>query len=79
MPQTTKKNALKPGTKKVEPAAPVKPAATPGHGYLVGSVVSHPMFGEGTVAGVDDNKLTIRFKDGRVKLIMAAFVKRRDR
>jgi hypothetical protein len=75
MPQTAKKKALK---KKAEPAiAAEAPVATAGHGYVMGSRVSHPMFGDGAVTAVDGDKLLIKFKDGRVKLIIATFVKPR--
>jgi hypothetical protein len=47
--------------------------------YTVGDFVSHPMFGYGTVTAVDANKLTIEFKDGRVKQIVDYYVKRRPR
>jgi DNA helicase II / ATP-dependent DNA helicase PcrA len=47
--------------------------------YKAGDLVSHPMFGHGTVTAVDANKLTIEFKDGRVKQIVDYYVKRRQR
>jgi hypothetical protein len=47
--------------------------------YTAGDSVSHPMFGDGTVTAVDANKLTIEFKDGRVKQIVDYYVKRRPR
>jgi hypothetical protein len=70
---------LKSRSNKVEPVATVElvPIATVGHGYVDGSKVSHPMFGDGAVTAVDGDKLLIKFKDGRVKLIVAAFVKPR--
>jgi hypothetical protein len=48
-------------------------------GYAVGDLVSHTMFGDGTVAAVEADKLTIKFKDGRVKQIVDSYVKRRLR
>jgi hypothetical protein len=79
MPQTAKKKALKPHSKKkAEPArATEAPVATAGHSYVMGSRVSHPMFGDGAVTAVDGDRLLIKFKDGRVKLIVATFVKPR--
>lgn len=73
------KKAFKSPNKKAEPIAALEPAphAVPGHGYVVGRRVSHPMFGDGTVTAVEGDRLTIRFKGGRVKLIVAAFVKPR--
>ena len=48
-------------------------------GYAVGSKVVHPIFGDGTVTAVDANKLTIRFRGGRERQILDAFVKHRPR
>jgi hypothetical protein len=48
-------------------------------GYAAGDLVSHPMFGDGTVKAVDANKLTIRFEVGRERYIVDTFVKRRPR
>jgi len=74
-----KNKSPKPPSKKVEPAASPEDAiaATAGHGFKVGSNVSHPMFGDGTVTAVDLERLMIKFKGGREKLIVAAFVKPR--
>jgi cyanate lyase len=46
-------------------------------GYLIGALVSHPMFGDGTVTAIDADKLTIKFEDGRIKQIVDYYVKRR--
>jgi len=35
------------------------------------------MFGEGVVKAIDGERLTIRFKDGRVKQILDYYVKHR--
>jgi hypothetical protein len=48
-------------------------------GYAVDDPVSHPMFGDGIVTAVEAGKLTIEFKDGRVKQIVDYYVKRRQR
>jgi DNA helicase II / ATP-dependent DNA helicase PcrA len=81
MPKTAKKKALKPRSKKK--AAPIAAAevsvATAGHGYVIGSRVSHRMFGDGTVTAIDGDKLLIKFKDGRVKQIVDYYVKHRGR
>ena len=45
--------------------------------FEVGTKVSHPMFGDGTVLAVEEGKLIIKFKDGRVKKIVDYYVKRR--
>jgi len=80
MPRTTSKKAPK-ARKPAAPATeeprsdPVLTASTAG--YEVGSKVTHPMFGDGTVTAFDANKLTIEFGDGRVKQILDAYVKRR--
>jgi hypothetical protein len=85
MPRTTgKKSKTKTGAKKAKPVAqtahsgatqPVVEAT----GYPVGTLVSHPQFGEGTVMAIDADKLTIKFDDGRVKQIVDYYVKRRER
>ena len=48
-------------------------------GSVVDDPVSHPMFGDGIVTAVEAGKLTIEFKDGRVKQIVDYYVKRRQR
>ena len=45
--------------------------------FEVGTKVSHPMFGDGTVLAVEEGKLIIKFKYGRVKKIVDYYVKRR--
>ena len=89
MPRTTAKKPLKkPRPKNARPAATAadeqvhpeeeRPSGK-ATGYVVGDLVSHPMFGDGTVAAVEADKLTIEFKDGRVKRIVDSYVKRRLR
>jgi DNA helicase-2/ATP-dependent DNA helicase PcrA len=77
MPQIAKKRSS--NARRKEPAAPVAPipVATAGHGYVVGSKVAHAMFGDGAVTAVDGDRLTIKFKSGRERLIVAAFVNAR--
>jgi hypothetical protein len=80
--QSAKTKARKPAPKKVAPVAlpveaPTASVASLSHNYVAGSKVTHPMFGDGTVTAVDLERLTIKFKGGREKLIVAAFVKPR--
>jgi len=84
MPRTTPKRPRpKARPKKAKPVAssPTEPKATPPGTetaeFAVGDEVTHPMFGDGTVTVVDGNKLTIKFNGGRVKRVLASFVKRR--
>jgi hypothetical protein len=83
---TAKKQTTKPRPKRAKPVATaVDKQAQPeaerpamkATGYAAGERVSHPLFGEGTVTAVDGDKLTIEFKDGRVKQIVDYYVKRR--
>jgi DNA helicase-2/ATP-dependent DNA helicase PcrA len=62
--------AKKTKTKAAEVAPAVKVAK-----YGAGDKVSHPMFGDGTVASVDGDKLTIDFAGGVTKQIVDYFVK----
>jgi hypothetical protein len=81
MPRTK----AKPSKKKAKPAVAAGssskreliPPVIVGAGYVAGDIITHPMFGEGTVTAVDADKLTIKFKDGRVKQIVEYYVKRR--
>ena len=84
MPRTTPKNSkARPIKTKSVANSPMElratPSATQTADYTVGDEVTHPLFGDGTVTAVDDQKLTIKFTDGRVKLILETFVKRRTR
>jgi hypothetical protein len=45
--------------------------------YAVGDQVSHPMFGSGTVAEVEADKLTIEFAKGVTKQIIDYYVRPR--
>jgi DNA helicase II / ATP-dependent DNA helicase PcrA len=45
--------------------------------YAIGDVVTHPQFGDGTVTAVDGVKLSIEFSDGRTRVIVDDYVKRR--
>ena len=89
MPRTTAKKPLKkPRSKNAKPAATAadeqahpqeERPSLKATGYAVDDLVSHPMFGDGTVTAVEPDKLTIEFKDGRVKQIVDSYVKRRAR
>jgi hypothetical protein len=62
------------------PASKAKPAPErrePAHGYVAGDLVSHPLFGDGAVTAIDDDKLTIDFVDRGVKQIVHDYVERR--
>src|SRR5690242_17790018 len=65
-PTTTKKSrkATAPPALERSPAKTQSPAAMPE--FVVGSKITHPMFGDGTVSEVDSDKLTIHFAHGRL-------------
>jgi hypothetical protein len=46
--------------------------------YTVGDRISHPMFGDGTVTAIDENKLTIEFPESVTKQIIDAYVTHRS-
>ena len=45
--------------------------------YAIGDQISHPMFGDGTVAAIDVHTLTIEFEGNVVKQILDGYVKPR--
>jgi hypothetical protein len=45
--------------------------------FSIGDVVHHPMFGDGKVEGIEDNKLTIAFEGQVTKVIREDFVTRK--
>jgi hypothetical protein len=45
--------------------------------YAVGDLISHPVFGDGAVAAIDQKVLTIEFPEGVTKQILEGYVKRR--
>ena len=75
MPRAATKTRRKTPIVRAEAKRPVARAT----GYAVGNKVSHPKFGDGTVTAVDADKLTIKFRGGRVRLIVDYYVRRRDR
>ena len=69
------RKAMAPKPESSEPATAA--SATNVSKYAVGDLISHPMFGDGTVAAVDDAKLTIKFAGDAVKQILDSYVKTR--
>jgi hypothetical protein len=61
-------------TAKPTPAAPASAHVTD---YTVGDHVSHPVFGDGIVTEIDQNKLTIQFPKSVTKQIIDGCVKHR--
>jgi len=45
--------------------------------YAIGDLISHPMFGHGTVAAIDADTLTIEFEGNVLKQILDGYVKPR--
>lgn len=69
---------LKRATARVKPKAQLAvtapiPYVSP---FSIGDHISHPQFGEGTVTGIDDAKLTIDFASRGTKQIVDYYVKR---
>jgi DNA helicase-2/ATP-dependent DNA helicase PcrA len=64
-------------TTKAETPPPTPAATVHTSKYTIGDHVSHPIFGEGTVTGIDGEKLTIQFADNVVKQIIEGYVSRR--
>ena len=69
----TKKTRSKANAIELSPAGNAPKASE----YAVGDQVSHPMFGSGTVAAVDADKLTIEFAKGVTKQIIDYYVRPR--
>ena len=81
VPVSTPRRAMpKTKPKKTPPADDVAgstPSVVPTSAFSIGDAVHHPMFGDGKVEGIEDDKLTIAF-DGQVtKVIRADFVTRK--
>jgi hypothetical protein len=73
---------VKPKTKrkKTPPAdvdAEPTPSVAPTSAFSIGDAVHHPMFGDGKVEGIDDDKLTIAFEGQVTKVIREDFVTRK--
>ena len=52
------------------------PAPVPQSAFSVDDRVHHPMFGDGKIEGIEDNKLTIKFEGNVTKVIREDFVTR---
>ena len=52
-------------------------SAVPTSAFSIGDAVHHPMFGDGKVEGIEDNKLTIAFEGQVTKVIREDFVTRK--
>jgi hypothetical protein len=63
--------------KTAKPKTPAEPAPAYVSDYAVGDHISHPIFGDGTVTAIDQNKLTVEFPDSVTKQILDGYVKRR--
>ena len=53
------------------------PSVVPRSAFSIGDTVHHPMFGNGKVEGIEDNKLTIAFEGQVTKVIREDFVTRK--
>ena len=56
-----------------EPTRSVVPTSA----FSIGDAVHHPMFGDGKVEGIEDDKLTIAFEGQVTKVIREDFVTRK--
>jgi hypothetical protein len=78
-----KASALKAGAPKKTASKPKAPepalaqSAPSASNFALGHLVSHPMFGDGTVTAIDADKLTIEFQGNVVKQILDYYVKPR--
>ena len=52
-------------------------SAVPTSAFSIGDAVQHPMFGDGKVEGIEENKLTIAFEGQVTKVIREDFVTRK--
>ena len=71
-PKAKQKHAAEEG----EPTKEV-PGAAPQSAFSIGDAVHHPMFGDGKVERIEDNKLTIVFEGHVTKVIREDFVTRK--
>jgi hypothetical protein len=69
----TKPKKTPPANDDVEPT----PSVVPMSAFSIGDRVHHPMFGDGKVEGIEDNKLTIAFEGHVTKVIREDFVTRK--
>jgi hypothetical protein len=68
----TRPKKTPPADDAAEPTPPVPTSA-----FSIGDAVHHPMFGDGKVEGIEDNKLTIAFERQVTKVIREDFVTRK--
>ena len=75
----TSQNNATAAVKTMANTSEASPASTPfkESKYAIGDLISHPMFGDGTVAAIDANTLSIEFKGNVVKQILDSYVKPR--
>ena len=74
-PKTRQKKKA-PAAEEGEPTKEVLGAA-PRSALSIGDAVHHPMFGDGEVKRIEDNKLTIAFEENVTKVIREDFVTRK--
>jgi len=65
-----------PANEVIEPTEEA-PAVAPQSAFSIGDAVHHPMFGDGKVEGIEDDKLTITFAGHLTKVIREDFVTRK--
>jgi hypothetical protein len=63
--------------KTTEPKASTAPVPAYVSDYAIGDHISHPVFGDGTVTAIDQNKLTVEFPDSVTKQIIDGYVTHR--
>jgi len=81
--KSRKAKALDQGLKPAGTRTKPKPAPVTAHipyvsAFAIGDRISHPQFGDGTVAEIDDAKLTIAFTSRGTKQIIDSYVKRQN-
>jgi hypothetical protein len=72
-PKTKSKKAPPADDDNAEPT----PSVASTSAFSIGDAVHHPMFGDGKVEGIEDNKLTIAFEGQVTKVIREDFVTRK--
>jgi hypothetical protein len=78
MPKAKQKKIAKlPTVQQGETTAELPPASDAQSAFSVGDNVHHPMFGDGTVERIEDNKLAIKFGGNVTKVIREDYVTRK--
>jgi hypothetical protein len=67
-----KKNT--PAVREGSPTEEAPPTPVPQSAFSIGDRVHHPMFGDGKIEGIEDDKLTIKFEGNVTKVIRKDFV-----